>query len=346
MVLLLIDTKDPSVNPSPKMQILRSLVTAALAVTVAALPSPQDTGTNYGPIKPERVTFPSSGTEIVGYHYSPTTQTGNVPAVIVAHGLGGLQTSRIMPFAERFAQAGYHAMTFDYRFWGQSAGTPRNVIDVKDQQDDYRAAIGFIKQLPGVDPDRIVLWGTSLSGGHVLSIGADNLPGVVGIIAQCPFVSGPVTVSALPPLSVPGLTVVGADDDARAALDQPRLYIPLANYTGEYGALTQTGALEGYEFVQPTSPPPGNVMTGSFITELPFYNPDLVAAAGKAPTFIGVGTTDNITPNPPAIALATQMQAELREYNGGHFSVYYGASNFEQVVSDETAFLLKNVPLH
>lgn len=45
----------------------------------------------------ERVTFQSFGTEIVGYHDTPTTQSGPVLAVIIAHGLGGLQTSRLQP---------------------------------------------------------------------------------------------------------------------------------------------------------------------------------------------------------------------------------------------------------
>ncbi len=255
-------------------------------------------------IERQRVTFPSSGTQIVGYHYSPDQTTRKTPLVVIAHGLGGLQTSRLQPFAERFAAAGYHALTFDYRNWGESAGTPRNLLDAGRQQDDYRAAVAAAAQLPGVDAQRVVLWGTSLSGGHVLTLGA-AMPKLAGVIAQAPHVNGFATVSALPLGTLPGLTAAGLDDAARAALGRPPRYVALAGRSGQFAALTQAGAAEGYAFVQPTSPAPGNVMTARFVLQLPFYSPDATAAKSTVPTFIGVADQDNVTPPKPAIALAS-----------------------------------------
>lgn len=217
-----------------------------------------------------------------------------MPAVVIAHGLGGLQSSRLQPYAERFANAGYHAITFDYRYWGESDGQPRNIVDVPSQQDDYKAAISAVKTMPGVDGDRIVIWGTSLSGGHVLELGA-KLPELAAVIAQAPHVNGPATASQLPPASLPGLVAQGTTDAAGAALGQPPLYIPLANKTGENGALTQAGAYEGCQFIQPNPPPPGNVFPARFVLQLPFFVPDSYAADSHHPTYFGVGLTDNVT---------------------------------------------------
>lgn len=320
------------------------MLRAALTSTFVALGALAASSPAHAEVTRDRVTFSSSGTQIVGYHYAPDDAAGPAPLVVIAHGLGGLQTSRLQPFAEQFADAGYHALTFDYRSWGESSGTPRNLIDAGRQQADYRAAITAGSQLPGVDGKRIVLWGTSLSGGHVLALGA-ALPSLAGVIAQAPHVNGLATVSALPPLSLPRLTAIGLEDAARAAIGQSPRYVALAGRTGQLAALTQPGAADGYAFVQPTSPAPGNVMAARFVLQLPFYNPDATAARSTVPTFIGVAERDNVTPPRPAIALAQKMGATLRTYPGGHFDVYPGASQYESVVSDELAFLREQVPV-
>ncbi|MDO9353734.1 MAG: alpha/beta fold hydrolase [Solirubrobacteraceae bacterium] len=312
----------------------------ALITTVAAAMS----ATAAEAASPERITFASSGTTIVGYHWSPENTTTRAPVVVMAHGLGGLQTSRLQPFAERFAAAGYHAITFDYRNWGQSDGTPRNLLDADRQQNDYRAAATAAAKLPGVDPARVVLWGTSLSGGHVLALGA-KMPELAGVIAQAPHVNGLATVSALPVGSLPRLTALGIEDAARAAVKQSPKYVPLSSEPGGPGALSQPGAAAGYAFVQPSSPAPGNVMTARFVLQLPFYNPDATAAKSTVPTFIGVGEQDNVTPPAPAIKLAERMGATLARYPGGHFDVYPGASSYETNVSQQLAFLAAKVPL-
>ncbi|KJY00103.1 alpha/beta hydrolase like protein [Zymoseptoria brevis] len=294
----------------------------------------------------ERVTFESSSTQLVGYHYAPVFQRGPVPAIVIAHGLGGLQSSRLQPYAERFAAAGYHAMTFDYRYWGESAGSPRNLIDVKSQQEDYVAAFDAIKMFRGVDADRIVVWGTSLSGGHALELGARDIPGLAAVIVQAPHVNGPATVSALPPLDIPSKIAADVKDSAGAALGQPPYYIALANRAGSLGLLTQAGALEGYQFIQPNAPAPGNVAPARFVSQLPFFIPDATAANSKLPTYFTVGSVDNVTPPEPAIALAKRMNATLQVVPGaGHFDVYPGKFAYERNVAAQVAFLREMVPI-
>ena len=63
-------------------------------------------------------------------------------------------------------------MVFDNRNFGASGGEPRQEIDPRKQVRDYRDAITFAETLPETDVDRIGIWGSSYSGGHVLVVGA------------------------------------------------------------------------------------------------------------------------------------------------------------------------------
>jgi uncharacterized protein len=57
------------------------------------------------------------------------------------------------------------------------------------------------RKLPDVDPDKIVLWGTSFSGGHVVVI-AGRDPRIAAVISQIPFMDG---LAMLPVIGMGGL---------------------------------------------------------------------------------------------------------------------------------------------
>lgn len=56
------------------------------------------------------------------------------------------------------------------------------------QQTDYYDAFNFAITLPGVDPEQIVYWGTSFSGGNVIYAAVDKR--IKAAVVQCPAVSG------------------------------------------------------------------------------------------------------------------------------------------------------------
>lgn len=106
--------------------------------------------------------------------------SSKLPAVIVmAHGLGG-ERVWLDKFAGTFADAGYAVFTFDYRHWGSSDGQPRQWISINKQHADWFDAIKHVQSHLNsvVDPQRLVLWGTSFAGGHVIVV-ASKLPGQV-----------------------------------------------------------------------------------------------------------------------------------------------------------------------
>ena len=77
-------------------------------------------------------------------------------------------------FARHFAQAGIAALLFDYRFFGSSGGEPRQRAFPRDQLEDYRSALTWLSMQPEVDSDRLGVWGTSFSGGHVIHVAAHD----------------------------------------------------------------------------------------------------------------------------------------------------------------------------
>ncbi len=103
------------------------------------------------------------------YRAEPLT-AGPVPVIVMAHGFGSVRALRLYSYAERFAAAGYAVVVFDYRGFGDSEGEPRQLLDISMQHQDWRAALAFARTLEDVDADRVVAWGTSFAGGHVLTL--------------------------------------------------------------------------------------------------------------------------------------------------------------------------------
>src|ERR1044072_717076 len=130
------------------------------------------------------VTVPSGDDTLAAWLYLPDSSTGRTPPVVVmAHGRGAVKEMRLDAFAERFAAAGFAALVFDYRHFGDSTGQPRQLVDIGRQHADWQAAVAHARSLAGVDPDRIALWGSSFSGGHVVWVAARD-PRVAAVVSQ------------------------------------------------------------------------------------------------------------------------------------------------------------------
>jgi fermentation-respiration switch protein FrsA (DUF1100 family) len=136
------------------------------------------------------VIFTSAGVSCRGWLYVPDAASTERRAagIVMAHGLSGVKEMDLPRFAERFAAAGFATLLFDYRYFGESDGEPRGQLVPQFQLEDYRNAVSFLRTLPEVDPQRVGIWGTSFSGGHVLHLGAFDRR-VRAVVAQVPTVS-------------------------------------------------------------------------------------------------------------------------------------------------------------
>ena len=152
-------------------------------------------------VRTRQVTFyVDGGTALYGKLFLPKgfTTTGKLPAVVVGHGINALSIG-IEKFAARFAERGLVAMAIDYQSYGFSSSgsddirlldadttTDLHAVTEKDARillkrtnlnnvhevADFRAAVSFLQGEPGVDPDKIGIWGSSNGGSVVIAVAA------------------------------------------------------------------------------------------------------------------------------------------------------------------------------
>lgn len=140
----------------------------------------------------QNIEFTSKGSQCRGWLYIPeiVTKGGSAPGIVMAHGFAGLKEMGLAGFAEYFETAGFVTLVFDYRFWGESEGEPRNQIFALEMVEDYRNAVTWLSKRPEVDPQRIGIWGTSYSGGLCLHV-ATHDKRVKAVVAQIPSTLNP-----------------------------------------------------------------------------------------------------------------------------------------------------------
>jgi len=141
-----------------------------------------------GTVTEKAVTVLSDGVRLAVDIYAPKKiQEGdNFPTVVFCPGWGGSKNN-LRRIAVKFAEAGYIGATLDYRTWGESDGKVivhgempvaddngmatvevqviREVVNPLDMAEDIRRVLDYLQAEPGVDINRIGLWGTSYGGG-------------------------------------------------------------------------------------------------------------------------------------------------------------------------------------
>ena len=188
---------------------------------------------NAGAERRINVEIPSSNERMAGWLYASSKYNASKPgpALVLAHGLGATKEFRLDVYADEFNRMGYTVLVFDYRCNGGSTGKPRGLIDWNYQQADWHAAIDYIRHHEAVDPERVGLFGTSFSGGHVMQVGASDHK-LKAVISQCPFTDGlrSALCCGIPPL--PKLLSLGIRDFLFGTDDEP-VRVPLCGRPGE-----------------------------------------------------------------------------------------------------------------
>ena len=172
------------------------------------------------------ITFHSGDDWCAGWLYRPEGFDGPRPLMVMAHGFSGTKELRLPAYAERFCAAGIGVLLFDYRHFGSSGGEPRQLVDIPRQHADFRRALAYARDLDWVDPERVGLFGSSFSGGHVLAVGAADRR-VAAIVSQCPFTDGLATLPALGLKTIMRATVAGLRDQVTALRRGAPYYIPV-----------------------------------------------------------------------------------------------------------------------
>jgi uncharacterized protein len=293
--------------------------------------------------------FSSHGIPCAASVYRPSAPAAeNVPVIVMAHGFGCVRTLRLPAYAERFAAAGYVVVVFDYRYFGDSAGRPRQLLDVAAQLDDWRAAIGWARTLDGVDPQRIVGWGTSLAGGHVITLAGTGTP-LTAIIAQVPHVNGFAAVRATGAQQAARLLPAALDDTWRALLHRTPRYLDSVGAPGTCSIMATPDARPALERMAAADGLALDdlpiTVAARIVLRIGLYSPIRHAAAVTCPALIQVTSEDAVTPTTETRKAASRMpQATLKSYPGHHFDVYVEPL-FDTVVADQLEFLRSVAPV-
>jgi pimeloyl-ACP methyl ester carboxylesterase len=288
------------------------------------------------------VMFTTDGTRCAAWLYRPHG-VGQAPIIVMAHGLGGVREMRLDAFAERFSAAGYACLVFDYRHFGSSGGEPRQLLDVDHQLEDWAAAIRFVRRLERVDPDRVILWGTSFGGGHVVVAGARDQR-VAAVIAQCPFTNGPASVLAADPLSLIKATALGLRDLAGSALGRGPTMVATAGPPGSAALMATPDAEAGYLALVYDGVPFRNELAARLALRIGLHRPGRDAASLGCPALFCICEHDSVAPARAAKRDAARApHGEVRVYPYGHFDIYLGEP-FERVLADQLEFLTRHIP--
>jgi alpha-beta hydrolase superfamily lysophospholipase len=277
--------------------------------------------------------FPSGADSCEAWLYAPAGREKDAPIVVLAHGLSGTRRDRLGAFAERFAAAGFAALVFDHRGFGDSGGEP-DLFDPKRQLEDWRAAISFARSLAGIDASRVATFGSSMGGGNSLAAAAGD-PAVAAAISQVPFLD----IVRQAHRSSPFVTARMLAAAARGS------YLPAVGQPDEPALINAPGGEEGWRRVVSIGEDSRwrNRVSSRWLLGAP-YRPAKYAAKLHCPWLVCVGEADRVAKPGPAIAAAKRApKGELRTYAGvDHFDIYDGPVH-EALVADEVDFLRRHL---
>jgi len=278
----------------------------------------------------EDISFEAEGDVLRGWLYTPEDASESVPTIVMAHGFSAVKEMYLDKFAEAFADAGLASVVFDNRNFGESDGEPRYEIDPYQQVRDYRHAITYAETRHEVDSDRIGVWGSSYSGGHVLTVGAWDSR-VDCVVSQVPLTDGLYNLRRLVRADLIGDLREQLNDDRRARFQgEDPAYMPVVSedLLGDAALPTQ----DSYEWFTATeekrAPNWENEVTLKTIELMSEYAPkDFVQDISPTPLRMIIANGDHLAVNDAAFETYEKAREpkSIVTLDGGHFDAYVEA---------------------
>ena len=262
----------------------------------------------------------------------------NPPVIVMAPGLGAWRTFGYPAYAERFAQAGYATLLFDFRYHNDSDGEPRSLVDIDAQIEDYEAAIATAKRLDAVDGTQLVLWGYSLSGGHVLSVAADRFD-VDAVIAMSPFTDGRNALKRMlrQPKRAIGSIARGLRDRIGSIVGV-HYHVPIVGDPGSPAVVTSPSIRREYLDLVDRESPWRNETPARIFLSIGRYRPIVTAEDINTPTLLLAGTDDEVIPADEVETAADAIDdSTLVRFPATHSS--HLGEDFETSVGHQLTFL-------
>ncbi|TKA82504.1 hypothetical protein B0A55_01228 [Friedmanniomyces simplex] len=263
-----------------------------------------------------------------GWLYTPDNAEGKkLPSLVMAHGLTCFKEMDLDLFAEYFiAGLPMACLIYDNRCFGASDGQPRAEVNPFLQRSDYSDAMTFAQLSPDINLDKIGIWGTSYSGGHVLWVGSVDRR-VKAVLSQGPLVSGWENTTSC----TTSLKMFQDDRHARAQGHEPTRIPAVVPDPMQPAAMPSPDSYHFFTAWEKKSDWKNEITPK--IVELVRSNDPAVNIHRISPTPLLMTVADNDVLTPTDLALAAYGQAlqpkQLHIMPGGHFDVYNGP-NFEK----------------
>jgi pimeloyl-ACP methyl ester carboxylesterase len=119
--------------------------------------------------------------------------TSPFPYLVMSHGFSAVKEMSLDKYASYFnSQLSLNILVYDHRGWGASAtlpSSPRQELIATVQCSDISDAIAYAQLRKELNPEKVGIWGSSYSGGHVLWVGAADKR-VKAVVSQLAMVNG------------------------------------------------------------------------------------------------------------------------------------------------------------
>jgi uncharacterized protein len=253
-----------------------------------------------------RVTFTSQGHQLSGVLYfrhvkSPIAQP---PAVIITGSWTSVKEQMPAHYAPLLAEAGYTALIFDFRGYGESEGLPREVESAVLKAQDIRAAVSFLQGNGGVDGRRIGVLAICMSAGYAAMAAQDD-PGIKSIAMVAPWLHNKQILKQ----------IYGGDAGVSQRLEQGRIARQI------FG---ETGIVSYVKAVSPTDP--SAAMFGEKQTLDYYLNPKRGAIPQWRPRFAVMAWQEWLMFD--SISLADKLDVPTRIITGERTATPQGAREF------------------
>ena len=291
--------------------------------------------------------FTVEGATLTGFFHRPDNSdtTSLSPIIVMGNGFATEWQFGTQKIVEAFVAAGFSTLNFDYRGFGGSepqCNDPRQVVDTQAQLNDWRAAIQHAMQQSWVDSKKLVLWGSSLGGGHCITM-ASEFKEVACAVAQVPHCCSRAAFKVVSMSSVLTGMSRGIKDVIGAKFGREPILLPVVAEPDNYGVMNYPGWKSHYYEIAANSPTWENAIPARSLLRAGDYRPIESAKLVECPMLIVAGKQDAGVPF-AAIenTLKNLKQGELCAYEGDHFEVYHGHKQAE-LIQTEVAFIQKHV---
>ena len=150
--------------------------------------SVSDSETTEGMVTSEDVSFQNedSGLNLAGILFKPAgfDESSQYPAIVVTGPMLSVKEQAQSIYAGQLAQEGYITLVFDYSYFGESEGEPRQLEEPDIKASDISSAVTFLQSLSYVDGDRIGGLGICGSGSYMpyAAVQDDRIKAVTSVV--------------------------------------------------------------------------------------------------------------------------------------------------------------------